>query len=70
MILETSAVIHPQQSHLSQHTGVVLTMVTLYGILSCYKTTLITNEHFSLAANAKYAGCIFLCVSPIWICLK
>jgi len=39
MILERSANSHPQQSHLSQHNGVVLIKVALYFILSCYEPT-------------------------------
>jgi len=70
MILESSATTHQQQSHLSQHTGVVRTKFILYFIMSCYEPTLITNEHFSEAADSRFGGCILLCVSQIWICTK
>jgi len=70
MILERSATTHPQQSHLSQYTGVVLTKVIFYFIMPCYEPTLIRNEHFSKAAESRFVGCILLCVSHIWICTK
>jgi len=47
MIIERSANNYPQQSHLSQHSGVVRIKVTSYFILSCYEPILIMNEHFS-----------------------
>jgi len=70
MIIEKLSTTHPQQSHLSQHTGVVRINVTLYGILSCYEPALITNEHFPSASEARFTVCLCLRVSPLCMCTK
>jgi len=55
-IVENSAKTDPQQSHLSQHNGVVRVKVTFYSILSYFETTMMMNEHFSSVAEARFTG--------------